>query len=65
VVSVARRAKAYEAIIKNEPIRHLNVPEAFHVLTRELKGLGLDVELLSNQPKPASPRPAADEPSDE
>jgi DNA-directed RNA polymerase subunit beta len=62
---VPGRAKAYEAIIKNEPIRHLNVPEAFHVLTRELKGLGLDVELLSNQPKPASPRPAADEPSDE
>ncbi len=43
---VAGRSKAYEAIIKGETIRKLNVPESFNVLVRELKGLCLDVELL-------------------
>ncbi|MFH0779635.1 MAG: DNA-directed RNA polymerase subunit beta [Parcubacteria group bacterium] len=48
---VIGRAKAYESIIKGEPIRRLNVPESFNVLVRELKGLGLDVELLKNGKK--------------
>jgi len=43
---VAGRSKAYEAIIKGKTIEKLNVPESFNVLVRELKGLGLDVELL-------------------
>jgi len=43
---VPGRSKAYEAIIKGERIRKLNVPESFNVLVRELKGLCLDVELL-------------------
>ncbi|MBI5729156.1 MAG: DNA-directed RNA polymerase subunit beta [Candidatus Magasanikbacteria bacterium] len=41
------RSKAYEAIIKGEPVSKVNIPESFNVLVRELKGLGLDVELLS------------------
>ena len=45
---VPGRAKAYEAIIKGEVITKVNIPESFNVLTRELKGLGLDVELLKN-----------------
>ncbi len=45
---VPGRSKAYEAIIKGEPIRKINVPESFNVLVRELKGLALDVELLGN-----------------
>ena len=44
---VPGRSKAYESIIKGEPIEKLNVPESFNVLIRELKGLGLNVELLS------------------
>jgi len=43
---VPGRSKAYESIIKGEPIKKINVPESFNVLVRELKGLGLDVELL-------------------
>lgn len=43
---VAGRSKAYESIIKGESIQELSVPESFNVLVRELKGLGLDVELL-------------------
>jgi DNA-directed RNA polymerase subunit beta len=46
---VPGRAKAYESIIKGEPIRKLNIPESFNVLVRELKGLGLDVELLDGK----------------
>ncbi len=43
---VQGRSKAYEAIIKGEPVNKVNIPESFNVLVRELKGLGLDVELL-------------------
>ncbi len=46
---VTGRSKAYEAIIKGEKIVKVNVPEAFNVLVRELKGLGLDVELMKNK----------------
>jgi len=44
---VTGRSKAYEAIIKGEPITRVNLPESFNVLVRELKGLALDVELLA------------------
>jgi DNA-directed RNA polymerase subunit beta len=39
------RSKAYESIIKGEPIKSPNLPASFHVLINELKGLCLDVEL--------------------
>jgi len=45
---VPGRSKAYEAIIKGEPIEKRNVPESFNVLVRELKGLSLDVDLLKD-----------------
>ena len=45
---VPGRSKAYESIIKGEPIRKVNIPESFNVLVRELKGLCLDVELLKD-----------------
>jgi DNA-directed RNA polymerase subunit beta len=48
---VPGRSKAYEAIIKGESIKKLNVPESFNVLVRELKGLALDVELLKKGKK--------------
>ena len=48
---VPGRSKAYEAIIKGEPIRKVNIPESFNVLVRELKGLALDVELLKDGEK--------------
>jgi DNA-directed RNA polymerase subunit beta len=43
---VLGRSKAYESVIKGEPISRLNIPESFYVLVRELQGLGLDVELI-------------------
>jgi DNA-directed RNA polymerase subunit beta len=45
---VQGRSKAYESIIKGEPIKKLNIPESFNVLVKELKGLCLDVELLKD-----------------
>jgi DNA-directed RNA polymerase subunit beta len=42
---VLGRSKAYESIIKGEPIRSPNLPASFHVLVNELKGLCLNVEL--------------------
>ena len=49
---VPGRSKAYESVIKGEPIKRLNVPESFNVLVRELKGLGLEVDLIGAQVAP-------------
>lgn len=43
---VIGRSKVYEATIKGEEIREPGIPESFNVLTKELQGLGLNVELL-------------------
>jgi len=43
---VPGRSKAYESIIKGEPIKSPNIPASFHVLVNELKGLCLNVELV-------------------
>jgi len=43
---VVGRSKAYEAIVKGEPIRRPSIPESFNVLVKELQALGLKVELL-------------------
>lgn len=42
------RAKAYESIIKDEPIVGPKLPESFNVLVRELQGLGLKVDLVDD-----------------
>ncbi len=42
---VAGRAKAYESIIKGEPIKSPYIPASFFVLVNELKALGLNVDL--------------------
>ncbi len=44
---VQGRAKAYESIIKNQPIVGPKLPESFNVLVKELQGLGLRVDLLT------------------
>ncbi|MCX7955107.1 MAG: DNA-directed RNA polymerase subunit beta [Bacteroidales bacterium] len=42
---VIGRAKAYESIVKGEPLPEPGVPESFSVLVNELRGLGLSVKL--------------------
>jgi len=43
---VLGRSRAYESIIKGEPIKPPTVPAAFHVLVNELKALALEVNLI-------------------
>ena len=62
---VPGRSKAYESIIKGEPIRKLNVPESFNVLVRELKGLCLDVELMQGNRVINLERQGDDKPAEE
>ena len=40
---VEGRVKAYEAIVKGEPIPQPGIPESFRVMLKELQSLGLDV----------------------
>ncbi|HEY3369891.1 MAG TPA: DNA-directed RNA polymerase subunit beta [Prolixibacteraceae bacterium] len=42
---VLGRAKAYEAIVKGEPMPAPGIPESLNVLLHELRGLGLSVNL--------------------
>ena len=62
---VPGRSKAYESIIKGEPIKKINVPESFNVLVRELKGLCLDVELLQGGQVINLERQGDDKPAEE
>ena len=42
---VMGRARAYEAIVKGEPMPQAGIPESLNVLLHELEGLGLSVRL--------------------
>ena len=42
---VLGRARAYEAIVKGDPMPQPGIPESFNVLLHELRGLGLSVSL--------------------
>ncbi|MDH3324350.1 MAG: DNA-directed RNA polymerase subunit beta [Candidatus Peregrinibacteria bacterium] len=42
------RARAYEAIVKDEEIDLVSIPESFNVLVKELQALGLKVDLLQD-----------------
>jgi len=44
---VVGRSKAYEAIIKGEPIQKPSIPASFNVLVKELQSLGLAVRLYN------------------
>jgi DNA-directed RNA polymerase subunit beta len=42
---VIGRSKAYEAIVKGEPMPQTGIPESLNVLLHELRGLGLNISL--------------------
>ena len=50
---ITGRSKTYEAIVKGEDIMPPGVPESFKVLVKELQSLGLAVEVLKEEEKPA------------
>jgi len=45
---VLGRSKAYELIIKGEPIQPPSIPASFHVLVNELKALALEMRFLKD-----------------
>ena len=47
------RSKAYESIIKGEPIKRPRTPESFNVLVKELQSLCLNVDLIQEERKSA------------
>ncbi len=46
---VAGRTKVYEAIVRGEDTFEAGIPESFNVLVKEMRSLGLNVELTHNK----------------
>ncbi|WP_026359432.1 DNA-directed RNA polymerase subunit beta [Sphingomonas sp. PR090111-T3T-6A] len=46
---VVGRTKVYEAIVKGDDTFEAGIPESFNVLVKEMRSLGLNVELLNNE----------------
>jgi len=44
---VVGRVKTYESIVKGEEIVEAGVPESFKVLVKELRSLGLSIEVIN------------------
>jgi DNA-directed RNA polymerase subunit beta len=53
---VAGRTKVYESIVRGDDTFESGIPESFNVLVKEMRSLGLNVELNSSV-KPANPLP--------
>jgi DNA-directed RNA polymerase subunit beta len=51
---VVGRTKVYEAIVKGDDTFEAGVPESFNVLVKEMRSLGLNVELQSGDELPAA-----------
>jgi DNA-directed RNA polymerase subunit beta len=50
---VAGRTKVYESIVRGEDAFEAGIPESFNVLVKEMKSLGLNIEMIENA-EPAS-----------
>jgi DNA-directed RNA polymerase subunit beta len=59
---VAGRTKVYEAIVRGDDTFESGIPESFNVLVKEMRSLGLNVELasLKRAPEETSPAEAAE-----
>lgn len=57
---VAGRTKVYEAIVRGDDTFEAGIPESFNVLVKEMRSLGLDVELDDTRELLARQAPAAD-----
>lgn len=51
---VAGRTKVYEAIVRGDDTFEAGIPESFNVLVKEMRSLGLNVELTDSKPKTAA-----------
>lgn len=43
------RSAAFDSIVKGEPIQESNTPASFNVLVKNLRGLGLDIEMSTSE----------------
>jgi DNA-directed RNA polymerase subunit beta len=50
---VAGRTKVYEAIVRGDDAFEAGVPESFNVLVKEMRALGLNVELVNSEQPPS------------
>ena len=61
---VAGRTKVYEAIVRGDDTFEAGIPESFNVLVKEMRSLGLNVELTSRRRSPPAncrrPKPPSD-----
>ncbi len=57
---VAGRTKVYEAIVRGDDTFEAGIPESFNVLVKEMRSLGLDVELDHSAPGQQQSLPTAD-----
>ena len=46
----AGRTKVYEAIVRGDDTFEAGIPESFNVLVKEMRSLGLNVELATSKP---------------
>src|SRR5262249_5329428 len=46
---VAGRTKVYEAIVRGDDTFEAGIPESFNVLVKEMRALGLNVELVNSE----------------
>jgi DNA-directed RNA polymerase subunit beta len=52
---VAGRTKVYEAIVRGDDTFEAGIPESFNVLVKEMRSLGLNVELMNSKTKSVVP----------
>jgi DNA-directed RNA polymerase subunit beta len=57
---VAGRTKVYEAIVRGDDTFEAGIPESFNVLVKEMRSLGLDVELDNSKARQPGNMPTAD-----
>jgi DNA-directed RNA polymerase subunit beta len=57
---VAGRTKVYEAIVRGDDTFEAGIPESFNVLVKEMRSLGLNVDLHNSKMGPASTSEAAE-----
>ena len=61
---VAGRTKVYEAIVRGDDSFEAGIPESFNVLVKEMRSLGLNVELTNERPVGTIPAGPALPPAD-
>jgi DNA-directed RNA polymerase subunit beta len=57
---VAGRTKVYEAIVRGDDAFEAGVPESFNVLVKEMRALGLNVELINTETPAVEQAPEAE-----